>query len=77
LNAPESQTREIAEDPNSGLFPDDEDELVDLEAENEELRREVEEGKAIVARVSKLTDSLKQRYEDMKVGCTNHTSGNR
>lgn len=67
LNAPDSQTREIAEDSENGLFSDDEDDAAQLQEENQELRRKVEEGKAVVARITKLTESLKHRYEEMKV----------
>ena len=67
MNAPESQTREIAE-AGSDLFTDeDEDERQVMMEENEGLRREVREGRDVIARVSRLRESLQGRYEEMKV----------
>ena len=67
LNAPESQTREIAE-AGSDLFADDEEaESAILMEENEGLRREVREGRDVIARVTKLRESLQGHYDEMKV----------
>lgn len=65
LNAPESQTREES----AALFEgEDEMDAEILVEENEELRREVREGRDVIARVSKLRESLQGHYDEMKVG---------
>ncbi|KIW06204.1 hypothetical protein, variant [Verruconis gallopava] len=64
LNAPESQTREIAEETGS-LFQDEDDPAV-LLAENDDLRRELREGRDVIARITRLRESLQQHYDEMK-----------
>jgi len=68
VNAPESQTREILEG-SGDLFndEDDESEAAVLMEENEGLRREVREGRDVIARVTKLRESLQGHYDEMKV----------
>jgi hypothetical protein len=68
LNAPDSQTREIAEEGNSGLFADDDDDPAVLQAENEGLRRQVQEGNDVIERISRLRESMQHQFDDMKVG---------
>jgi hypothetical protein len=63
LNAPDSQTREES----AALFEGDEVAAEVLVEENEELRREVREGRDVIARVSKLRESLQGHYDEMKV----------
>jgi hypothetical protein len=66
LNAPESQTREIAEETGS-LFADDDDDPAVLQEENEGLRRQVQEGQDVIERITKVTESLQHHYDEMKV----------
>jgi hypothetical protein len=81
LNAPESQSRAPAELEDSGLFIDDEaederrDALERQRLADQATYAELEEGRELIARVSKATDQLKQRYEEVKVstlGCVRH-----
>jgi Skp family chaperone for outer membrane proteins len=68
LNAPESQTREIAEETHSGLFADDEEETAAvLQEENEGLRRQVREGQDIIERLTRVRKSLQHHYDEVKV----------
>jgi hypothetical protein len=67
LNAPESQTREIAEETNSGLFADDDEDPAVLQAENEGLRQKVQEGQDIIERITRVRESLQYHYDEMKV----------
>jgi hypothetical protein len=75
LNAPESQSRAPAELEDSGLFIDDdaEDERREQDLEASRLAAqakhdaELEEGRKIVARISKSTEQLQKRYEEVKV----------
>lgn len=64
LNAPESQSREVFVDEEDG-----EEEAKVLLEENEGLRREVREGRDVIARVTKLRESLQGHYDEMKVRC--------
>jgi hypothetical protein len=71
LNAPESQTREES----GRLFVEDEDEEAKvLWEENEGLRREVREGRDVIARVTKLRESLQGHYDEMKVRCASDSA---
>jgi hypothetical protein len=72
LNAPESQSRAPAEMADSGLFIDDDDAEDDLEEctmdeDAERKARELHEGREVVARISKVTEQLKQRYKELQV----------
>jgi hypothetical protein len=73
LNAPESQSRDPAEMADSGLFIDDDDAEDDIEAysvdegkEAEQRTLELREGREVVARVSRVTEQLNKRYEELK-----------
>jgi len=74
LNAPESQSRAPAEMADSGLFIDDdvdddikEEGIVEENDISEQNAFDLREGREIVARVSKVTEELKERYEELKV----------
>lgn len=77
LNAPEPQSRIIAELADSGLFIDDDDaedgiEKGALDEDTEKSARELIEGQEAVARISKVTEQLQQRYQDIHVRRVEH-----
>jgi hypothetical protein len=72
LNAPESQSRAPAEMADSGLFIDDEDTEDDIkkcavDKDAEQKASELQDGREVVARISKVTEQLQQRYVDLQV----------
>lgn len=77
LNAPESQSRKPAELADSGLFIDDDDaeddvDPIALDENTERNARELIEGQEAVARISKVTEQLQQRYQDIHVWRMEH-----
>lgn len=68
IAAPDAQTREPADVADSGLFVDDESDELDEPIEEEQEPKAVDaEFHETIARVSRVSQDLRQRYEEIKV----------
>ncbi|QDS73567.1 hypothetical protein FKW77_001134 [Venturia effusa] len=70
LNAPKTQSRAPAELADSGLFIDDDDaedevQQSPLDVNTERNARELQGGQDVIARISRVTEQLQLRYEDI------------